>query len=60
MAKKAAKTVTARHADAWNTWGVPAHIAQKSAVLDDHCAAIGRDPHSIARTAQALTVQAAR
>ncbi|WP_097318869.1 LLM class flavin-dependent oxidoreductase [Paractinoplanes atraurantiacus] len=48
--------IVAEHADAWNTWGVPAHIAQKSAVLDEHCAAIGRDPGSIARTAQALTV----
>ncbi|MFF5082838.1 LLM class flavin-dependent oxidoreductase [Actinoplanes sp. NPDC000266] len=48
--------IVAEHADAWNTWGVPSHIAQKSKVLDDHCTAIGRDPHTIARTAQALTV----
>ncbi|MEV4343203.1 LLM class flavin-dependent oxidoreductase [Actinoplanes sp. NPDC049596] len=48
--------IVAEHADAWNTWGIPSHIAQKSAVLDDHCAALGRDPRSIARTAQALTV----
>ncbi|GAA0466543.1 luciferase-like hypothetical protein [Paractinoplanes deccanensis] len=48
--------IVAEHADAWNTWGVPSHIAQKSAVLDTHCEAIGRDPRTIARTAQALTV----
>ncbi|XVU27671.1 LLM class flavin-dependent oxidoreductase [Actinoplanes sp. CA-054009] len=48
--------VVAEHADAWNTWGVPSHIAQKSSVLDEHCAAVGRDPRTIARTAQALTV----
>jgi F420-dependent oxidoreductase-like protein len=48
--------IVAEHADAWNTWGVPSHIAQKSAVLDEHCAAIGRDPRSIDRTAQALVV----
>ncbi|XVV14886.1 LLM class flavin-dependent oxidoreductase [Actinoplanes sp. CA-131856] len=48
--------IVAEHADAWNTWGVPSHIAQKSEVLNDHCATIGRDPRTIARTAQALTV----
>jgi F420-dependent oxidoreductase-like protein len=48
--------IVAEHADMWNTWGRPDLIAHKSAVLDDYCAEIGRDPKAIARTAQALTV----
>ncbi|MDY7089507.1 MAG: TIGR03560 family F420-dependent LLM class oxidoreductase [Actinomycetota bacterium] len=48
--------VVAEHADEWNCWGRPELIAHKSAVLDEHCAAVGRDPKTIVRTAQALTV----
>jgi alkanesulfonate monooxygenase SsuD/methylene tetrahydromethanopterin reductase-like flavin-dependent oxidoreductase (luciferase family) len=48
--------IVARYADVWNTWGRPDLIAHKSAVLDDYCAELGRDPKAIARTAQALTV----
>ena len=48
--------IVAQYADLWNTWGRPDLIAHKSAVLDDHCAELGRDPKAIARTAQALTV----
>ncbi len=48
--------IVARYADIWNTWGKPDVIAHKSAVLDGYCAEIGREPKSIARTAQALTV----
>jgi F420-dependent oxidoreductase-like protein len=48
--------VVAEYADLWNTWGRPDLIAHKSAVLDRFCAERGRDPTSIARTAQALTV----
>ncbi|UQU67315.1 TIGR03560 family F420-dependent LLM class oxidoreductase [Couchioplanes caeruleus] len=47
--------IVAEYADAWNTWGRPDLIAHKSAVLDQHCAAVGREPKAIARTAQALT-----
>jgi F420-dependent oxidoreductase-like protein len=46
--------IVAKYADLWNCWGLPSLIAHKSAVLDQHCAAIGRDPASIERTAQAL------
>jgi alkanesulfonate monooxygenase SsuD/methylene tetrahydromethanopterin reductase-like flavin-dependent oxidoreductase (luciferase family) len=46
--------IVARYADIWNAWGLPATIAHKSAVLDQHCAVVGRDPAAIARTAQAL------
>jgi F420-dependent oxidoreductase-like protein len=48
--------VVAEHADEWNCWGRPDLVAHKSAVLDEHCAAAGRDPAAIARTAQALVV----
>ena len=48
--------IVAEYADMWNTWGKPDLIARKSAILDDYCAEIGRDPKSITRTAQALTV----
>jgi len=46
--------IVARHADAWNTWGVPDHIAERSATLTRACEAAGRDPGAIARAAQAL------
>jgi F420-dependent oxidoreductase-like protein len=46
--------IVARHADEWNMWGLPETIAARSAVLDRRCEAIGRDPSTIARSAQAL------
>ena len=46
--------IAARWADEWNVWGEPALMAQKGAVLDGHCAAIGRDPAEIERSAVAL------
>jgi alkanesulfonate monooxygenase SsuD/methylene tetrahydromethanopterin reductase-like flavin-dependent oxidoreductase (luciferase family) len=48
--------IVAEYADLWNCWGLPDLIAHKSAVLDEHCAAIGRDPKTIDRTAQAVVV----
>lgn len=48
--------LVAGHADIWNIPGPPHntldHIADRSAVLDGHCAAIGRDPRSITRSVQ--------
>jgi alkanesulfonate monooxygenase SsuD/methylene tetrahydromethanopterin reductase-like flavin-dependent oxidoreductase (luciferase family) len=46
--------VVARHADEWNMWGLADTIAERAAVLDRRCEAIGRDPGTIARSAQAL------
>lgn len=46
--------ITARYADAWNAWGLPDHIAERSAVLAARCEDAGRDPSEIARSAQAL------
>jgi probable F420-dependent oxidoreductase len=42
--------LVAEHADLWNCYGTPAELAHKSAILDEHCADIGRDPAEIERT----------
>jgi alkanesulfonate monooxygenase SsuD/methylene tetrahydromethanopterin reductase-like flavin-dependent oxidoreductase (luciferase family) len=41
--------LAARYADVWHVWGTPESYAAKSALLDDACAAIGRDPAEIRR-----------
>lgn len=46
--------VVARHADEWNMWSTPELFAERSAVLDERCEHIGRDPGTIARSTQAL------
>ncbi len=46
--------IAARFADEWNVWGTPDLLAQKGAVLERHCEDVGRDPHEIQRSAQAL------
>jgi len=43
--------IVAKHADHWNIWGGPRVLARKGAVLDAHCAAVGRDPKTITRSA---------
>ena len=52
--EKVTLRITAKYADAWNVWGDPEMLAAKGAILDQHCAAVGRDPQSIHRTAVAL------
>jgi alkanesulfonate monooxygenase SsuD/methylene tetrahydromethanopterin reductase-like flavin-dependent oxidoreductase (luciferase family) len=42
--------IVAEYADIWNVFGLPDTVAHKSAVLDEHCAAVGRDPGAIERT----------
>ncbi len=42
--------IVARDADIWNGEGDPATYARKNAVLDGHCAEIGRDRTEIRRT----------
>ncbi|MEI7744444.1 MAG: LLM class flavin-dependent oxidoreductase, partial [Chloroflexota bacterium] len=42
--------IVARYAAAWNGEGDIATWAHKNAVLDGHCAAVGRDPREIRRT----------
>ncbi|MBO0783375.1 MAG: LLM class F420-dependent oxidoreductase [Ktedonobacteraceae bacterium] len=50
--------MVARYADIWNTSHTPtsgvAEFRHRSAVLDDHCAAVGRDPATIERSVQLL------
>ena len=42
--------VVAEFADAWNSFGTVSEMRERNAILNDHCAAIGRDPHSIVRS----------
>jgi alkanesulfonate monooxygenase SsuD/methylene tetrahydromethanopterin reductase-like flavin-dependent oxidoreductase (luciferase family) len=45
--------IVAEHADIWSSpTFTAADFRRKSAVLDDHCAAIGRDPAEIIRSMQ--------
>ena len=41
--------LVAEYADLWNCYGTPAEMAHKNAILDEHCAKVGRDPDEIAR-----------
>jgi probable F420-dependent oxidoreductase len=43
--------LVAQYADAWNAFGPPATYAAKSAVLDEWCSRLGRNPREIERTA---------
>ena len=42
--------LVAKHADAWHMFGNLAAFKHKSAVLEGHCAAVGRDPSQITRS----------
>jgi probable F420-dependent oxidoreductase len=42
--------LVAQWADVWHGFGAPEVIAHKCRVLDEHCAAIGRDPAQIERS----------
>ncbi len=42
--------IVAKHADHWNVWGGPKVLTRKGAILNEHCAAVGRDPKSITRS----------
>jgi alkanesulfonate monooxygenase SsuD/methylene tetrahydromethanopterin reductase-like flavin-dependent oxidoreductase (luciferase family) len=44
--------IVAEHADVWNVIGPVDEVTRKSAVLDRHCADIGRDPATIKRSVQ--------
>ncbi len=49
--EKVTLRIVARHADHWNVWGGPATLARKGRILDDYCRAAGRDPKTLARSA---------
>jgi F420-dependent oxidoreductase-like protein len=42
--------IVAEYADRWNSHGSVEEIARRNAILDEHCAAIGRDPSDIIRS----------
>jgi F420-dependent oxidoreductase-like protein len=49
--EKVTLRIAAEHADGWNIPFVsPEAWAHKSRILDEHCAAVGRDPKAVART----------
>jgi alkanesulfonate monooxygenase SsuD/methylene tetrahydromethanopterin reductase-like flavin-dependent oxidoreductase (luciferase family) len=51
--RKRTLRIVAQYADVWNAaGGTPDEVADLSAVLDQHCADVGRDPAQIRRTVQ--------
>ncbi len=48
--EKVTLRLVAEHAHLWNTFGPPENFAEKSKILDDWCAKIGRNPAEIERT----------
>jgi probable F420-dependent oxidoreductase len=48
--EKVTLRLVAEHADAWNTFGPPENYRKKSAVLDEWCARLDRNPRQIERT----------
>ena len=42
--------IVAEHADIWHAFGDPETMRRKSAILDDWCAKVGRDPAEIQRS----------
>jgi F420-dependent oxidoreductase-like protein len=42
--------IVAEYADTWNSFGTVDEMRTRNAILDEHCAAIGRDPQAIVRS----------
>ncbi|MGI9146632.1 MAG: TIGR03560 family F420-dependent LLM class oxidoreductase [Chloroflexota bacterium] len=42
--------VVAEYADTWNSFGTPDEMRERNAILDEHCAEIGREPKAIVRS----------
>jgi len=42
--------LVAQHADIWHSFGSVGTLTRKSAILDEHCAAVGREPGQIERS----------
>lgn len=52
--EKRTMRIAARYADEWNAWCTPELFRAKSAVLDRHLEATGRDPAGVRRSTQAM------
>ncbi len=52
--EKVTLKIAARWADEWNVWGNVETLQRKMAILERHCADVGRDPAQIQRSAVAL------
>ncbi len=52
--EKVTLRIVAELADEWNVWGDVATLVHKMEILNGHCAAVGRDPAAIERSAVAL------
>jgi hypothetical protein len=42
--------ICAEYADSWNSFGTVEEMRERNRILDEHCAAIGRDPEAIWRS----------
>jgi F420-dependent oxidoreductase-like protein len=42
--------IVAEYADTWNSFGTVDEMRARNALLDEHCAALGRDPQTIVRS----------
>ena len=42
--------ICAEFADRWNSFGTVEEMRERNRILDEHCAALGRDPRSISRS----------
>ncbi|WP_019929564.1 LLM class F420-dependent oxidoreductase [Nocardia sp. BMG111209] len=54
--EKVTLKLVARHADACNVQVSPEELVRKYGILESHCAAIGRDYHSITRTSSSYCI----
>jgi probable F420-dependent oxidoreductase len=55
--EKVTLRIAAQYADQWHTHGAPDAWARKSAILDEWCAKVGRDPKAIERVCAARPEQ---
>ena len=42
--------ICAEYADSWNSFGTVDEMRERNLILDEHCAAIGRDPRELWRS----------
>jgi hypothetical protein len=42
--------IVAEYGEAWNSFGTLDELRERNRILDEHCAAIGRDPKTLSRS----------